>query len=257
MNDAKGWYMYALVRTAPPADAHTDDADTIGAGVGVELIRYRDIAAAVSEVRLADMEIPDDDVAEGSRLALLARRHDEVIRELFDKTTTLPLQLATVVKDKDDVDAILANRYEDIAHALDQLAGGVEWGVRISRCAGSAPPERPEPALGKSGTAYLAGRKAALQAADERRRVQADLVREVVSGLAAYAWEIVETSRGGADTMMDVACLVDAKMTETFLDAAAEQTEILARSNAELTVTGPWPPYTFAREKLSMGGRDD
>jgi hypothetical protein len=130
---------------------------------------------------------------------------------------------------------------------MKRVAGAEEWGVRVVRAVAdrpSAPAARP-----RTGTAFLSARK---EARDARRAIQEDTaaaVSEAFVELADIARDAVRREdtmpAGTTPPLLDAAFLVAVRDRRRFDAAARRHALACARASAQLTLTGPWPPYNF------------
>jgi hypothetical protein len=126
----RGVYAYGLVRSGP--------VDLTGlAGVAdaadVHLLTRDELSLVVSDVSLAALDLPEEELSENGQLARFAVAHDEVVRRLFEQTTVLPLRLATVVADEEAAAQVLADSAPRALARLAALEGHQEWAVRLRR----------------------------------------------------------------------------------------------------------------------------
>lgn len=217
---------------------------------GVHLVTHRGLGVVVAEVDLAPFAGLDKDPSNWTRepdendpLVLLARRHDIVVRTVFEHEPVLPLRFGTILRDEPAAARLLAGHHDEADALLDRVDGHREWGVRARLC----PPDKPaEPTTeGMSGTAYLAMRRDRLAAAARTRRDGSSAAAALHEALAQHATEAVSRTRTSAVPLLDAAYLVPSQAEPAF-HAETEGHEELA-----VEVTGPWPPYSFVRLELS------
>jgi hypothetical protein len=258
--------------SVPPTPAHDDTGDT-GlyafaiiparpvdlAGVpgidGVEplrIVQHGELGLVVSRMRMDLMaDVNEEDLSETSALAVLARRHDEVVRKVFDLGPVLPLRFGTVVADEDGAHRLLEHYAAAARRRLAHLDTHREWGVRLTReapgpDADTGEQERAERAQ-MSGTSYLAARREALQRGQRAEQETAALVQRVEEALSEYAVDVAHRGAGsGSGGLADLAYLVPEARQSAFLDAAERLRKEVADEQLLLDLTGPWPPYSFA-----------
>jgi hypothetical protein len=242
------------------------------AGEPVRLVEADPLTAAVGTVPEADFaEEPLKEHLEDLRwLERAARAHHLVIEEVFRHGDTVPLRFATVYRDDDSVRAVLRDRADDFAGALDLVRGKEEWGVKAYVDPGAAP-ESPagDPAAGgtsggaggtgggadaggagRPGTAYLLRRKARQgerEQAFRRARERGDGVRAALQDLAvrAVAHPPQDQRLAGYQGWMILndSYLVGREHAAEF--AAAVRACAERFPEVDLDVSGPWPPYSF------------
>ena len=137
------------------------------------------------------------------------RAHNELLLEACARGVVIPFRFGTAFPDSGAVDAWIAEHREALAVELERLRGKAEWSVEV------VAPEAPtDPAR------YLDDRLATATRPDVRVRL-AELAEE--SSANAYL-------------------VADANL-QAFEAAIAE----LEAEGYELRISGPWPPYTFAK----------
>lgn len=178
---------------------------------------------------VADREIPD---AQPSEEAL--RWQHAIVESIAARTAAvLPARFGSLVEAGELARALAAHR-EAVRAALDTVRGRQQMTLRLTGVT-----VVPGEVAGGSGTAYLAGKRAAL-AQPEPALLGA--VRTAVGALVRA--EAIQPGRGGLRPI--VFHLVDRKDAGDYrarVDALAA-----ARAGGALTVSGPWPPFAFTPE---------
>jgi hypothetical protein len=100
---------------------------------------------------------------------------------------------------------------------------------------------------------YLRQKKARRDAASEiirnARRVGTDTFDRLAAGAADARRRSASELPAGANTLvLDAAFLVPSRRAAGFQRTAAREARKLAGAGYGLTLTGPWPPYTFIQE---------
>ncbi|MFI1436635.1 GvpL/GvpF family gas vesicle protein [Streptomyces lydicus] len=215
-----------------------------------------------ADVVVAVSEVPARDFEEGALRAHLedldwledvARAHHRVIEALAERTTVLPLRLATVYLDEERVRLMLEERLAAFADRLSALDAHVEWGVKVyveapAEAAPRAGP--PEPDL-SPGRAYLKRRGAQRHAREDAYRDAEEAARRIDAAARPYAVDRVqhrpqqgELARGPGENVVNDAYLVSQEHAESFRTDVLRAAEGL--SGVRVEVTGPWAPYSFA-----------
>jgi Gas vesicle synthesis protein GvpL/GvpF len=222
----------------------------------IRLVTHRGLGLVVADVELDPFAALDTDPSsvtdapdENDPLVVLARRHDDVVRAVFEREPVLPLRFGTILRDRPAAARLLADRHELANAELDRLAGHREWGVRARFAQPSAPAARPRDDL--SGTEYLAMRRQRLAAAEHDRRRGADAATALHDALAGWATEVADRTPRSPALLLDSAYLVPAAREPAFHTEIERQ---LGAADVAVEVTGPWPPYSFARLELPAGG---
>ncbi|HZS29809.1 MAG TPA: GvpL/GvpF family gas vesicle protein [Gaiellaceae bacterium] len=166
------------------------------------------LAGIAEGLRPLVLELDRSALDDETQLERLVRRHNDLLLEALADGVVLPFRFGTTFADRAALDDWLERHRGPLSLELDRLDGRAEWSVEVV-----APP-RPE------GGRYLEERLATAVLPDVRARL-ADVSEE----------------RSGD------AYLVAKEQQDAFAAALAE----LEAAGHELRVTGPWPPYSFAR----------
>ncbi|MGX1849750.1 GvpL/GvpF family gas vesicle protein [Streptomyces sp. NBC_01456] len=215
------------------------------------------------EMVAAVSPVPEQDFQESALRAHLedldwlesvARAHHRVIGALAERTTVLPLRLATVYLDDERVRQMLDARQEAFAGRLSELTAHTEWGVKIyveapaATDRPAAPPAAPDLSPGR---AYLSHRRAQRHAREDAYRDAEEIARRVEDAARHHAVDRVqhraqqgELARGPGENVINDAYLVPVGHAERFRADVLRAAEGLTGVRVE--VTGPWAPYSFA-----------
>ena len=148
------------------------------------------------------------------------RHHDGVVSALMRGGAVLPMRFGTVVPSEDDVRDLLVQREDELRSKLEQVRGRVEMGVRV--------PWEGERIVASSGSEFM-------RAKFERRKAARRAANELHPVLSELAVDSVLTICPREDTAFTAAYLVDRAQVGRFTQRAKS-----------VTVTGPWPPYSFS-----------
>jgi hypothetical protein len=250
-----GLYAFAIIPARPVDLAGVRGID---GRAPLHIIQHGELGLVVSEMPLDMMnDVSEEDLSETGPLATLARRHDDVVRSVFDHGPVLPLRFGTVVTDDAGARRLLEEQAPRARRRLAHLDTHREWGVRLNRELLEPPTDSGAAATRRdmTGTSYLASRRDALQRAQHQEQQTAALTTQVEDALREYAVDAVRRGGGpGTGVLTDVAYLVPVDAEEPFLDAARRISSEVAHEDLSLEVTGPWPPYSFA--SLEADGPD-
>jgi hypothetical protein len=253
--DATALYAFAIIPARPVDLAGVPGID---GDAPLRIVQHGDLGLVVSSMHLSLMDdVSEDDLSEHGALATLARRHDEVVRSVFEHGPVLPLRFGTVVADEDGARRLLEEQETAARRRLAHVRTHREWGVRLSRddSAEEQQEERADAASRRemTGTSYLASRREALQESQRVEAQTAALTARAEEALGEHAVDVVRRGGGpGSALLTDLAYLVPATREDSFLTAAERLSGEVAREGLLLEVTGPWPPYSFA--SLQNGG---
>ena len=180
--------------------------------------------------------------------------HHEVIETVAKGRPVVPMRLATVYSSDEAAAAMLRERADDLRQALTRLTGRSEWGVKGHMAkpddgAAAQQPETGDPASGP-GAAYLNRRRAQLTARQDARQeavASAQAVHAELSRLSAlarvYPPQSPEIAGSAGVMVLNAAYLVPDERDEEFGATVAELA--VGHAALQLTLTGPWPAYSF------------
>ena len=167
------------------------------------------LAGVADGVQPLALDLQPGDLENEARLEQLVRTHNELLLEALKAGAVVPFRFGTTFADRTALDEWLEQHRAALAGELDRLRGKAEWSV--------------EPV----------GRVPEVDAANY---LGARLVTAVRPGLRDRLAAASEEASGNA-------YLVATARQDEF----AAEIEYLEAEGYELRVTGPWPPYSFAR----------
>jgi hypothetical protein len=184
-----------------------------------------------------------------SRIAI---GHEAVV-ERFNRrsnATVIPMKLFTMFSTPERARAEVIARRQQLEGVAKRIHRSEEWGVRIARnrTSASVAPLEPVPERAGSGSAFLAAKKRARDAARQQSNAAtaaAEHAVKVLGGLAKHIRRHVPPEAATAPPLLDVAFLVPTSRRVRFKKAAHREAERCVRAGATLTLTGPWPAYNF------------
>jgi hypothetical protein len=186
--------------------------------------------------------------------------HEAVVESFVDATSVLPMKLFTIFANDESALGHVRGQRERIAAAAKRVANHHEWGVRVmldkmrAGAGGAAVSDVAAKADGRpSGIAYLARKKAQRDATVERAEHARETVAALYDRLSSRATLARRKAAGelpiqGGPLLLDAAFLVPRSRTKAFRLLAAREARSLARHGYLLTLTGPWPPYSFVQD---------
>ena len=213
----------------------------------------RRLKPAASRISLIVSDVPADVYAAGaieSRLSDLdwvakcGTAHHAVADEIVQHYTVIPFRLFTLFSNDAKAVATLGRRAQAIDAALKRVSGKGEWVLKITKGAtGAEGAKGAEGAI--TGTSFLQQKAAAKQVAAEtarRAREEAAAVYETLAGMAIEsAYRDVE----GGTLLLDASFLLPARKLPAFKRALTKAATGLLENGCRVTLTGPWPPYSF------------
>src|SRR6266540_979463 len=259
MKSPKGTYVYCVVA----AKARPRAPRTARGLAGLGPVRLLDVEHGLF---LAVADAPLDTYSEAAInrgladldwVSRAAVAHEAVVESFVDETAVLPMQLFTIfASDARALEDIRANRSR-IATLVRRVANHQEWGVRVvldrKRAQRGTAKSQTARSSSAAGAAYLVAKKAQRDAAAEL----ADRARETVTALydrldarsrLAERRAASELPVEGGPLLLDAAFLVPRARAASFRALLAREARTLSRHGYGVTVSGPWPPYTFVRD---------
>jgi hypothetical protein len=246
-------YVYCVTRSAAKPSTARVPSGLPGATRPVPVPLQRSLWLIASDVPLhtygpAALEPALRDI---QWVADIAVSHEAVVEHFtrLRAAAVVPMKLFTMFSSVERAVAEMKTKVGDIRKVLDRIAGCEEWGVRIVRVA--APSVAARRRVPASGAAFLVAKKQTRDAAVERARRAAEAADEVFDQLRALtrsAWRRDGVPEGATTPpLLDAAFLVPVKQRARFRAAARRLAARCAGEAAEMTLTGPWPAYSFSQ----------
>jgi hypothetical protein len=250
---AEALYVYAVL---PGGGGAVPDAAAILAGSRVGSLSEAGLAALVSHVPrcLFEANHPLSRADDPGWIAACAETHHRIVSLATQAGPCLPLGFGTVFASEETLRAWLATEAAALRKTLDAVADRQEWGIALIEdpVAHDGWLDTHEPALrrlaeavatARPGTGYLLERQLARAREEARAQHQQAAAARLTEHLATQGFEIRrETGEPGFAWSL----LSDRDPgLPTRLEALAK--DLFAENGLALRVTGPWPPYAFAR----------
>jgi hypothetical protein len=184
----------------------------------------------------------------------IAVAHEAVVESFIASNAVLPMKLFTIfTADERALEHVRAQRAR-IAGFVKRVANHQEWGVRVvlDRTLAAAATPKKKPNAG-TGVSYLAQKKAQRDSVKELASRARETVAALFDRLAARSGDAKrraasEMPAQGGPLLLDAAFLVPRARAATFKALAARESKALARQGYGLSISGPWPPYTFVQD---------
>jgi hypothetical protein len=248
-------YLYCLVRApkapslsqAPTGLPGAGKPRALDAGGGLWLVAAD---APLDRYGAKPIEKGLQDIAWVSSCAM---PHEAVVEHLSKAGTVLPMKLFTLFHSDARALQHVVRQRRRIDKLVERIEGREEWGLRVSldelAALGRARWEARAGAPGSTGAAFLLRKKKEQDAAREllqKARGRADALFEELS-------ETADESRRrppppgeiGKRVLLDAAFLLRHAKARSFQTRVREQAKKLGKLGYQLTLTGPWPPYSF------------
>jgi hypothetical protein len=246
-------YVYAIAHAGHPG---TDDVEAVESG---GLVAF---ATEVDEVEYSQPVI-DARSKDVEWLGAIGYRHQSAMAVLMRGGTILPLRAFTLFKSRESLRHHLEEHRDELAAILDRVEGKQEWTLRIE-----FDPERWSAALphrvaslheleeqiasSGAGKAFLLRKKLD----EERKRASREAELQVASEieravLEKLACETVAESRERRDGAFPQINVLIPRDEDARLQELHDELETrYAGEGVTLALTGPWPPYTFAKAEV-------
>ncbi|MBX3191670.1 MAG: GvpL/GvpF family gas vesicle protein [Labilithrix sp.] len=182
----------------------------------------------------------------------IASAHEGVVERVGASGTVVPMKLFTIFSSDARAIAHVKKMRKTLDRVVRKIGGCDEWGLRVlfdEARALAAKTKKSAAAKPVSGTGFLLRKKAQ----DETRRLLTSEAKEEVDDLFD---RLSKTSRGAlrrpppnrelaGRVVLDAVFLVPQKGTRRFKSTVASTAKELARDGYHVTLTGPWPAYSF------------
>ena len=251
-------YLYCLVRSAREPSLRAAPAGLPGAG------RPRAIDAS-GGLWLVAADAPlerygEKPIERGLRdlawVSSVAVPHEAVVEHVAKSGTVVPMKLFTLFRSDTRALEHVAKRRKRIDRLVERIEGREEWGLRVlldeTAALRRARDEAQAVAPGAPGAAFLL-----------RKKREHDLAREVIEQARDRADGLFELLAVQADdarrrppppgevgkrVLLDAAFLLQRKKAKAFQTKVRAEAKRLADRDYQLTLTGPWPAYTFVSD---------
>jgi hypothetical protein len=257
-----GTYVYGLVRTAKPPRVPRGLRGLPQTGPVRVLAADDRLWLVVADAPLARYSA--DAIERGLRdldwVSACAAGHEGVVERFAGSEALAPMKLFTIFESDARAQAVIRRDRARLARTLDRVAGRQEWGVRVllderrALARARARSGASRPAGRGSGASFLAAKK---RERDATRRLLAGARREmesVLTDLARYADDARQRgptpSEAGSRLVLDAAFLLPARGATRFRAAVKRLARRLGREGYDVTLTGPWPAYSFVAETM-------
>jgi hypothetical protein len=240
------WMIHGVVRAdAPrPKDAPPHSRVAFGA-----------YAALVSPGHAAESADPSgrvrSDAGALEREARAALAHNRLLTAYAVSTDVAPVRYGAAVSDPDAARALLLPEHALYEAVLTRVAGSVEYALRLAAETQGRAVE-PTDAAPPTGRAYLAQQRGRRDARDQMSAARADCIAALVSEAAALARETAPLP-ARADRLFELALLVPRARVDDLVAVAGRRHPEAAKLGLNLTLVGPWPPYSFTNPGAPRG----
>lgn len=251
-------YVFCVVRSSKPPRLARVPRGLPGMGAARLLTIARGLYAVVADApanRYSEAAI-NRGLTNINWVSTAAVAHERIVEHFINAPAVLPMKLFTIFISDERALEYLRSERARLASTAKRVAYQREWGLRVlldrARAAAvAAKGAKPVPAR-KGGLAYLAEKKASRDAATELAVRAQDTVARLYERLAAKARDARRRSAAElpaqGSLLLDAAFLVPKSRSTSFRQLATRESRALAPHGYAVTLSGPWPPYTFVQE---------
>ena len=254
-------YVYAIGR---PGTLSLPGGEGVGGSREFTIVEEGDLAALCSRVDadLFSQEQIDARANDLEWLGSVGYRHQEIVAGVREAGDAIPLRAFVLFSSEAAVREYLGREADELGAILDQISGRDEWTFEISfdderwkeaiehRSAPLAE-LRKEIESAAPGRAYLLRKKLNDRQKQSAREAEQSLLGEIESALTttlqAPAIQENRLKRGGSFPQISV--LIDRSRQEEIETLEKSLSGKYADEGVRLTLSGPWPPYTFVRRE--------
>lgn len=241
--------------------AALNGTDGVGGSTSFEVVATSQLGGMVTRVDATafSQDALDAHGRDLEWLGAIGLAHQRVNERLSTSFRSLPLRAFTLFSSEERLRAYLEENAQELRATLNAIDGRSEWTIRIDLDA-----ERWNEALlhrvdelrniqseiegATSGRAYLLKKKLEESKKSAARKAEEDLVREVADTLEQRLGATLEVEtrerRNGSFPQVNL-LLAEAEAPQLRL-IERELNDHYESDGVRLTVTGPWPPYSFA-----------
>jgi Gas vesicle synthesis protein GvpL/GvpF len=182
--------------------------------------------------------------------------HEGVIESFIGEPAVLPMKLFTIFASDDRARDHIRRDASRIAALVRRVADHQEWGLRVvldrAGAAKTLAPAKPDKAA-PSGRNFLMRKKDARDRSVELARHARQTIAALFDRLSEHAARAKRRAAGelpveGGPLLLDAAFLVPAARSSRFRSLVGREARTLGRQGYHVTLTGPWPPYTFVQD---------
>jgi hypothetical protein len=251
-------YLYCLVRGPKPPSLRGAPAGLPGAGRPRAIDAGRGLWLVASDAPLD--RYGEKPIEEGLRdlrwVSSVAVPHEAVVEHLAKIGTVVPMKLFTLFRSDERALEHIARQRPRIERLLERIEGREEWGVRMLldevAALQRARDEARSGSGGSPGAAFLLRKKKEHDAARElleHARDRADALFELFAAKADDARRRPPPpGEAGKRVLLDAAFLLPRRKVKAFQSLVRAEAKKLAGRDYRVTLTGPWPAYTFVSD---------
>src|SRR5262249_48427213 len=182
-----------------------------------------------------------------------AMAHEAVVESFIGASALVPMKLFTIFRsDARAIDHLRIDR-PHVERVLRRVRDHHEWGVRMILERANGQRKGSSERSIHSGSTYLSMKKSqrdrAMQRSQRARETTAELYDRLVGCAAASKRRTLsELPVKDGPLLFDAAFLVRRSQTARFRQLVAREAKALRSRGYRVTLSGPWPPYTFIQD---------
>jgi hypothetical protein len=243
-------YLYCILRSARPPQASglPRGLPDVSAPRFLEVSGDTWLAAADAPLAVYGAQAIEARLGDLGWVSARAVAHEAVVERCAALGPVIPMKSFTLFDDAERAVEHVRRELPRLEAIFRRVAGRKEWGLRV-HLAGSPRTGAGAAAPARSGTEFLAHKKASRDAARERVAQARRETEELYADLAAQASAAVRHAPPeGVALLLDAAFLVADTDSAEFQRRLEGRARRLADRDCSVTLTGPWPPYNFVGE---------
>ena len=188
--------------------------------------------------------------------------HEAVIESFIQASAVLPMKLFTIFANDERAREHMRDDSRRIDALIRRVANHQEWGLRVmldragrpGAAAGARARSRSKKGTTSgSGQSFLLRKIAERDASAELAQHAQDTVADLYDRLSDQAGQAKRRSASelpvqGGPLLLDAAFLVPVSKSARFRTMVGREARTLGRHGYRVTLSGPWPPYTFVQD---------
>ena len=211
-------------------------------------VNYKDLTLIGKVVNISDFQKELQEALKNPKaMEEVLTGHQGILNRLMRKTTVIPFQFGTILKDREAAAGYLKSSYAKYKGLLKKFKDRQEWGVRVFA---DLKKSRNTQKSG-SGTAYLLRKKQEEEAEKTTNEKLTSFSGEILNSLRELAFEYKVTesaqrfSEKGELHISVFAFLLDKPKVRQFSQKLKSLQKKYQKFGLSLTASGPWPAYNF------------
>lgn len=210
------------------------------------------VVAASAPLELYDAPVIDAKLRDLDWVGGRAAEHEAVVERATELGTVVPMKLFTMFGTDERATDNVQKMKRSLERVVERIADCEEWGLRILFDEARAAREAAEDARAKkvsSGRDFLLRKKSLV---DERRRLGergAEEVGDLFERLSKMCRRAKRRSAPNRElagqVMLDAVFLVPRAAVKSVQKAVTVSAERLSKEGFDVTLSGPWPAYSF------------